>query len=117
MLLRLKMRLVHIELQRWTSAGAFVRVFWRKIVRRNLAVVVTVWLLWRLITKLHSLEDKIVVVELEWSAANSENSCVGNRFYGRDMVKKRTNLVFDFYLLKSKCTSCISSDISTSTVA
>jgi len=33
------------------------------------------------------------------------------------LAEKRSNLVFGFYLLKSKCTSCISSDISTSTVA
>jgi len=75
MLLRLKMSLVHIQLRCWTCARAFVRVFWGEIVTNQLAVVLTVWLLRRLITKLHSLEDKIVVVELKWSAANSENSC------------------------------------------
>lgn len=96
MLLLLQMRLVHIRLRRWTCAGAFVRVFWREIVRNHLAVVVTIWLLLRLITKLHSLEDKIVVVELEWSAANSENSCIGNRSNGRNLVKRDRIWCFNF---------------------
>lgn len=109
------MRLVHIRLR----AGAFARDTRRKIVRRNLAVVVTIWLR-RLIAELHCLEDKIVVVELKWSAANSEKSCVGNPFHGENLADKEIKFgvsFYNFYLLKSKCTSCISSDISTSTVA
>lgn len=61
------MRLVHIRWLwwRWTGASAFVMVFRREI---NLAVIVTV-VQWWLIAKFHRLEDKIIIVELEWSAA------------------------------------------------
>lgn len=67
------MRLVHIRWlrRRWIGARALVIVFKHEnIVRSLLAVIVVSVVKWRLLAKLHRLEDKVVVVELKWSAAH-----------------------------------------------
>ena len=98
------MRLVHRR--HWIGAArAFLRSF-------LVVVTVTVVQPWWLIAEFHCLEDKGVVVELEWSAANSDKR--------RVMEERRIEcsvFLVSFNLLKSKWTSCMSSDISTSTVA
>lgn len=76
--MQLRMRLVHIRWLRrwhWIGTNAFGIVFKHENISLLAVIVVTV-VKWRLLAKLHRLEDKVIVVELERSAANREKRCV-----------------------------------------
>lgn len=93
--MKLMMRLVRIHLLRQLRIGveAFFIVFRHETVRSFMAVVIVTVVQWRLVAKFHRLEDKIVVMELEWSAANRDKRCQCKSSFMNNIWMKREDQI------------------------